>query len=200
MIESSINGTNINIQWDDIVNRSLQGPIIDDNAGLSVPVTNIPKLVERVKHYLRINNIASYLFASRVLNVTSSFFSSMLNSKDELKWETMTKKQQVSFARMQYWMDYRATYGNNPLMKKGDLSKGKRRDNPKQKYKKKPRTLLQSLNTFVELDNAANVNLRAASVMATSASDEVNNNGNGDFEMDSDSVEIINVEVRRGSF
>ena len=36
--------------------------------------------------------------------------------------------------------------------------------------------------------------------MATSASDEVNNNGNGDFEMDSDSVEIINVEVRRGSF
>ena len=195
MTEASVSGTNI--QWEDFVNRSLQGPVIDDTVGLSLPVTNIPQLVERVKQYLKINNIACYIFANRVLNVHSSFFSTMLSSTDEMKWETLTKKQQVSFARMQYWMDHRATYGNNPRMKKSDQSKGKRGANPMPKYKKKPRTLLQSLNTFVELENAAaNVNLGTASVMATA--DEVNNNGNddhGDIDMDSESVDIINVEV-----
>merc|ERR1719373_1044280 len=122
----------------------------------------------------------------------------MLSSQqDEMKWETLTKKQQVSFARMQYWIDHRATYGNNPRMKKSDLSKGKRGGNPMPKYKKKPRTLLQSLNTF---ENVAKGNIGTiASVMATETAHEVNNNGNGgdqeDFDMDSESVDIINVEV-----
>ena len=59
MTEASVSGTNI--QWEDIVNRSLQGPVIDDTVGLSLPITNIPQLVERVKQYLKINKIACYI-------------------------------------------------------------------------------------------------------------------------------------------
>ena len=100
------------IQCDDFA--SLGVPLIFDAAGLSLPLSDIPNLVERVKQYLKVNHFSHYVFASKVLNVTGCFFSTMLSSKEEMKWESITKKQQVCFARMQYWMDHRATYGNNP--------------------------------------------------------------------------------------
>ena len=69
----------ISIQWDDVANLSPNEPFIDDVAGISLPVTNIPQLVERVKHYLKVNNISGYVFASKVLNVTGCFFNFKVN-------------------------------------------------------------------------------------------------------------------------
>ena len=192
--------SNIQIQWDDFAN--LDVPVIFDAAGLSFPVSDIPKLVERVKQYLKVNHISNYVFASKVLNVTGCFFSTMISSsREDMKWGSITKKQQVCFARLQYWMDYRATYGNNPkASSKGDGKRGVSSEHQKKEAMKRPRTLLESLNRTHFID-CANSNLDLETVCATEVvANEVNNN-NGLLGLKSDdpmetfsNVEVLEVE------
>ena len=147
-------GTSIHIQWDDFTNTDVH--VILDVAGLSFPVADIPKLVERVKHYIQVNHISNYVFASKVLNVTSCYFSTMLSSKEELTWERISKKQQVCFARIQYWMDHRATYNNNGHSGRKESRRSKEgHSRPRKVLMKRPRSLLQSVNRTAFIDVAA---------------------------------------------
>ena len=189
------------IQWDDFA--SLDVPVIFDAAGLSLPVSDIPKLVQRVKQYLKVNHISNYVFASQVLNVTGCFFSTMLSSKEDEKWESITKKRQVCYARMQYWMDHRATYGNNP--KSSSDGNGKRgvMSEPNEEVTKRPRTLQESLNNTASIDYAnSNMDLETESATKIIANEiNINGNGSGDFFVESDVMETFsNVEVRKDKY
>ena len=189
-------GTSIHIQWDDFTNTDVH--VILNVAGLSLPVADIPQLVERVKQYLQVNRISNYVFASKVLNVTSCYFSTMLSSKEELKWESISKKQQVCFARIQYWMDHRATYGNNVhsgcLESGRSKGKGVGHSRPRQVPMKRPRTLLQSVNRTALIDVAAsNIDLGDEFTKEVVVN-EVNNNR--DFHFESNPMETGEVNKK----
>jgi len=119
----------------------------DFNIGMCWPVNDTTSLVQEVKNYLKQNNIRGYVFAKKVLNVPNCYFSSLLNSKNsDRKWENMTIKQQICFARMSYWMSNKATFGNNPHLQKNVSSKRSTSLKVKKPLPvKKPRTLFQSL-------------------------------------------------------
>jgi len=100
----------------------------DDNVSTIDPVS----LSARVRHYLKHNEIQWNRFASLVLGVSQSRLSTLLSKPKP--WNILSKRLQALYERMQLWMDTRATYGNNPYLKKKQVptavkqaSKGKKK-------------------------------------------------------------------------
>jgi len=87
----------------------------DDKVSIIDPVS----LSERVRHYLNHNEIQWGRFASLVLGVSQSRLSTLLSKPKP--WSILSKRLQALYERMQLWMDTRATYGNNPYLKKKQL-------------------------------------------------------------------------------
>ena len=85
---------------------------VDHNLGLQLPVKDLDELIPKMKHYLKANKIRNYVFASKVLNVSDSFFSVLLrpqkrNANGEF---VVTEKQLLCYGRMIYWLENRATF------------------------------------------------------------------------------------------
>jgi len=107
----------------------------DDNVSTIDPVS----LSARVRHYLKHNEIQWERFASLVLGVSQSRLSTLLSKPKP--WSNLSKRLQALYERMQLWMDTRATYGNNPYLKKKQLPTVMKQA-PKGK-KKKARSLFE---------------------------------------------------------
>ena len=72
-------------------------------------------VVERVRHYLKANQIQYSVFGRLVLGVSQGRLSILLAKPKP--WSSLAHRVRQLYARMQLWMDTRATYGNNPYMK-----------------------------------------------------------------------------------
>ena len=128
-----------------VIDPDQDNTIIDHRHGLCYPIQNVELLIFKVRHYLQHNKIRSCLFAQNVLNIASSYLSSLLNKKNAREWGKQSIKQQICFARMNYWMIYVATHGNNPLAKAKGSNKLPRIVAKKPAKKVKPRTMLGAI-------------------------------------------------------
>ena len=66
----------------------------------------------QVKHYLKSNQIKWSKFSSLVLGVSQSRLSTLLNKPEP--FNSLTRRVQALYNRMDLWMRTKATYGNNP--------------------------------------------------------------------------------------
>jgi len=118
----------------------------------------------QVKHYLKSNQIKWNRFSTLVLGVSQSRLSTLLNNPEP--FNSLTRRVQALYERMDLWMRTRATYGNNPYSKDKIVSqcKGKKYKQGKvPASKKKPRSLLDGdenieiLEALKEYNNAKNL-------------------------------------------
>merc|ERR1719282_2105897 len=72
-------------------------------------------VAERVRYYLKFNQIQWTRFASLVLGVSQGRLSTLLGKPKP--WQQLAPRVQALYQRMQLWMDTKATFGNNPYMK-----------------------------------------------------------------------------------
>ena len=117
---------------------------VDHNLGLQLPVKDLDELIPKMKHYLKANKIRNYVFASKVLNVSDSFFSVLLrpqkrNANGEF---VVTEKQLLCYGRMIYWLENRATFP--PLTVKSSTRR------PYSRRQKKQRTLELTVGKMFE--------------------------------------------------
>jgi len=103
-------------------------------------------LAYRVRHYLVYNQIQWNRFSTLVLGVSQSRLSTLLSKPKP--WNTLSKRVQTLYERLQLWMDTRATYGNNPYYIEKNVRQTEGRGNKGKKVeKKKPRSLLEGDDT-----------------------------------------------------
>jgi len=130
---------------------------INDEAGCSfevipAPALQVPAAVDtvllskRVRNYLDSNQIQWNRFSSLVLGVGQSRLSTLIGHPKP--WNTLSRRVQALYERMQLWMDTRATYGNNPYMRTSasKLSKKNRLGSSGSKKKAAPRSLFEMDN------------------------------------------------------
>lgn len=101
-------------------------------------------LSQRVKHYLKHNQIQWSRFSTLVLGVSQSYLSTLVGRPKP--WDQLSLRVRALYERMQLWMDTRATYGNNPYMQTPTTvrtkSKSSNKNNPSTSSRKKvPRSM-----------------------------------------------------------
>jgi len=101
-------------------------------------------VAERVRYYLKFNQIQWTRFASLVLGVSQGRLSTLLGKPKP--WQQLAPRVQALYQRMQLWMDTKATFGNNPYMKvkKEKPVVNKRRKTPSIKREKRRRSLFEA--------------------------------------------------------
>ena len=117
----------------------------------------------QVKHYLKSNQIKWSKFSSLVLGVSQSRLSTLLNKPEP--FNSLTRRVQALYNRMDLWMRTKATYGNNPYYKDKNVSqyKGNKYKQRKVPASKKSRSLLNGeenieiLEALQEYNNAKNL-------------------------------------------
>ena len=72
-------------------------------------------IAERVRHYLKANQIQWTRFGALVLGVSQGRLSILLGKPKP--WHQLAPRVRALYQRMKLWMDTKATYGNNPYMK-----------------------------------------------------------------------------------
>ena len=72
-------------------------------------------VAERVRHYLKFNQIQWTRFGALVLGVSQGRLSTLLGKPKP--WHQLAPRVRALYQRMQLWMNTKATYGNNPYMK-----------------------------------------------------------------------------------
>ena len=99
-------------------------------------------VAERVRYYLKYNQIQWTRFASLVLGVSQGRLSTLLGKPKP--WQQLAPRVQALYQRMQLWMDTKATFGNNPYMKvkKEKPVVNRRRKMPSIKREKRKRSLI----------------------------------------------------------
>jgi len=95
----------------DVVEQERQG----EASGAQEPEINTAVLAERVRHYLKANQIQWTRFASLVLGVSQGRLSILLGKPKP--WQQLAPRVRALYERMLLWMDTKATFGNNPYMK-----------------------------------------------------------------------------------
>jgi len=107
---------------------------------MKITAINTSELCDRVKHYLKFNQINWERFAKLLLGISQSRLSTLLNHPRP--FHLLTNRVQALYERMQLWMDTKATYGNNPYAK--DKSFKVRQKQKKRAYvrKRKERSLI----------------------------------------------------------
>ena len=90
--------------------------------------SNTAILIAKVRKYLKLNQIKWEVFSKLVLGISQSTLSSLLSKPKP--WDSLSRRERAYYGRLQEWMDTRATYGNNPYLKKNtntkSLEQGKR--------------------------------------------------------------------------
>ena len=101
-------------------------------------------VAERVRYYLKFNQIQWTRFASLVLGVSQGRLSTLLGKPKP--WQQLAPRVQALYQRMQLWMDTKATFGNNPYMKvkKEKPVVNRRRKTPSIKREKRRRSLFEA--------------------------------------------------------
>jgi len=112
-------------------------------------------VAERVRYYLKYNQIQWTRFASLVLGVSQGRLSTLLGNPKP--WQQLAPRVQALYQRMQLWMDTKATFGNNPYMKvkKEKPVVNKRRKTPSIKREKRRRSLFEASGSSVLLPFAS---------------------------------------------
>jgi len=95
----------------------------------------------KVKHYLKSNQIKWGQFSKLLLGVSQSRLSTLLNKPEP--FDSLTRRVQALYERMDFWMRNRATYGNNPYYKDKNARDSKDKKQRKAPLNKKPRSLLE---------------------------------------------------------
>ena len=72
-------------------------------------------IAQRVRHYLKANQIQWTRFGTLVLGVSQGRLSILLGKPKP--WRKLAPRVRALYQRMQLWMDTKATFGNNPYMK-----------------------------------------------------------------------------------
>jgi len=107
---------------------------------MKITEINTSELCDRVKHYLKFNQINWERFAKLLLGISQSRLSTLLNHPRP--FHLLSKRVQALYERMQLWMDTKATYGNNPYAKDKSL---RRKQKQKRAYvRKRVRSLIDS--------------------------------------------------------
>lgn len=111
-------------------------------------------LIEKVRKYLKLNQIRRKRFSKLVLGISESRLSALLGKPKP--WGSLSKREVVYYRRLQEWMDTRATYGNNPYLKKRTPSPEKEnwaRGKKKGSEKRKQRSLFEraDLDHYMQL-------------------------------------------------
>ena len=95
-------------------------------------------VAERVRHYLKANQIQWTRFGALVLGVSQGRLSILLGKPKP--WHLLSSRVRALYQRMQLWMDTKATFGNNPYMKvKNENAAVKQRVQKVSKAKKEKR-------------------------------------------------------------
>ena len=95
-------------------------------------------IAERVRHYLKANQIQWTRFGALVLGVSQGRLSILLGKPKP--WNQLAPRVRALYQRMKLWMDTKATYGNNPYMKvKKEKAAVKPRERKVSKAKKERR-------------------------------------------------------------
>ena len=95
----------------DVVQQERQG----EASGAQEPEIDTAVLAERVRHYLKANQIQWTRFGSLVLGVSQGRLSILLGKPKP--WQQLAPRVRALYQRMLLWMDTKATFGNNPYMK-----------------------------------------------------------------------------------
>ena len=95
----------------DVVQQERQG----EASGAQEPEIDTAVLAERVRHYLKANQIQWTRFSSLVLGVSQGRLSILLGKPKP--WQQLAPRVRALYQRMLLWMDTKATFGNNPYMK-----------------------------------------------------------------------------------
>ena len=95
----------------DVVEQEKQG----EASGAQEPEIDTAVLAERVRHYLKANQIQWTRFSSLVLGVSQGRLSILLGKPKP--WQQLAPRVRALYQRMLLWMDTKATFGNNPYMK-----------------------------------------------------------------------------------
>ena len=72
-------------------------------------------VAQRVRYYLKANQIQWTRFGALVLGVSQGRLSILLGKPKP--WQQLAPRVRALYQRMQLWMDTKATFGNNPYMK-----------------------------------------------------------------------------------
>jgi len=101
-------------------------------------------VAERVRYYLKFNQIQWTRFASLVLGVSQGRLSTLLGKPKP--WQQLAPRVQALYQRMQLWMDTKATFGNNPYLKvkKEKPVVNRKRKTPSIKREKRRRSLFEA--------------------------------------------------------
>jgi len=132
--------------------NSLEVKIVQDpRSFLEEDITDVDTTVlsKRVKHYLKFNQISYERFAKLMLGITQSRLSTLLNQPQS--WEKLSERVRAYYRRLQFWMDFKATFGNNPYLQPSATTGGKRKK--KSWSVLKPRSLLDVPENKAYLDD-----------------------------------------------
>ena len=92
---------------------------VDDQGEASAAVDeqelDTAAVAQRVRHYLKANQIQWTRFGALVLGVSQGRLSTLLGKPKP--WQQLAPRVRALYQRMQLWMDTKATFGNNPYMK-----------------------------------------------------------------------------------
>jgi len=102
-------------------------------------------LAQKVRHYLKANQIQWTRFGALVLGVSQGRLSILLGKPKP--WHQLAPRVRALYQRMQLWMDTKATFGNNPYMKvkkEKAVVKPKAERVPKAKKEKRRKSLFEA--------------------------------------------------------
>jgi len=136
--------------------NSMEVDIVQDpRSFLEEDITDVDTtaLSIRVKHYLKFNQISYERFARLMLGITQSRLSTLLNQPQS--WEKLSERVRAYYRRLQFWMDFKATFGNNPYLKSSATSGSKPKKSSASKLcsLSKPRSLLDVPENKAYLDD-----------------------------------------------
>ena len=107
-------------------------------------------VAQRVRHYLKANQIQWTRFGTLVLGVSQGRLSILLGKPKP--WNQLAPRVRALYQRMQLWMDTKATFGNNPYMKvKKEKAVVKNPRMPKAKKEKRRKSLFEASGSYEPL-------------------------------------------------
>ena len=107
-------------------------------------------VAQRVRHYLKSNQIQWTRFGALVLGVSQGRLSTLLGKPKP--WHQLAPRVRALYQRMQLWMDTKATFGNNPYMKvKKEKAVVKNPRMPKAKKEKRRKSLFEASGSYEPL-------------------------------------------------
>ena len=106
-------------------------------------------IAERVRHYLKANQIQWTRFGALVLGVSQGRLSILLGKPKP--WHQLAPRVRALYQRMQLWMDTKATFGNNPYMKVKKEKAAVKPKVPKAKKEKRRKSLFDASGSYEPL-------------------------------------------------